>query len=108
METWLWILVAMPFLAGGALFVWELIALDRGRAETESRPADPGTDDLDAAVRRRARQHAEPARPAADEYAWEDRPLSARRNVGAGTCPPPRRGGPVADLEPVAPDRRPG
>ena len=87
METWLWILVAMPFLAGGALFVWELIALDRGRAETESRPADPGTDDLDAAVRRRARQHAEPARTAADEYGWEDRPVSARRNVEREPAP---------------------
>ena len=87
METWLWILVGLPFVAGGALFVWELISLDRGRAGTESRPADPGTDDLAAAVRRRAREHAEPARSAADEYAWDDRPIPARRNVEREPAP---------------------
>lgn len=87
METWLWILVALPFAAGGALFVWELISLDRGRAGTESRPADPGTDDLAAAVRHRARKHAEPGRSSADDYAWEDRPLPQRRNVGREHAP---------------------
>lgn len=87
METWLWILVALPFVAGGALFVWELISLDRGRAGTESRPADPGTDDLAAAVRHRARERAEPGRSAADDYAWEDRPPPQRRNVGREHAP---------------------
>lgn len=87
METWLWILVALPFAAGGALFVWELISLDRGRAGTESRPADPGTDDLAAAVRRRARERGEPGRSAADDYAWEDRPPPQRRNVGREHAP---------------------
>lgn len=87
METWLWILVALPFVAGGALFVWELISLDRGRAGTESRPADPGTDDLAAAVRRRTRERAEPGRSAADDYAWEDRPPPRRRNVGREHAP---------------------
>lgn len=87
METWLWILVALPFAAGGALFVWELISLDRGRAGTESRPADPGTDDLAAAVRRRTRERAEPGRSAADDYAWEDRPPPQRRNVGREHAP---------------------
>ena len=85
METWPWILVALPFVAGVALFVRELVSLGRGRAATGSRPPAPGTDDLAAAVRRRATEHADSARGgAADDYAWEDRPLAARRNSEPG------------------------
>lgn len=94
MERWLWILVALPFVAGGALFVRELVSLGRGRAGIRSRPPAPGADDLAAAVRRRATEHAEPARgAAADDYAWEDRPLAARRN----TEPEARPGDDAAD-----------
>jgi len=88
METWLWILVALPFVAGGALFVRELVSLGRGRAETGSRPPAPGRDDLAAAVRRRAEERAESARSAAaDDYAWEDRPLAAPRNAAPEARP---------------------
>ena len=64
------------------LFVRELVSLGRGGADLASRPPGTDADALAAAVRRRATEQAESARGAsADEYAWDDRSLAARRNA---------------------------
>ena len=51
METWLWIVIAVPLVAVAALFVRELTALRKART--------PATSDA-------------PEAGAEDEYAWED------------------------------------